>query len=138
MGSAFKGQLGAEAQIEEATKQGQGSMATERQEPHMVVKDRVLIYMEEQGHRCLKRKLDFDSPRTLEAAGKLGITFEDCLKRCVLSSTLSSPRSEFFTPGADSRVAQLGYDRHCLKIHDTILSVYKLRKKTSSCCRTWL
>ena len=44
-------------------------------------KDRTLVYLEHNGIRDTKHVLDFNSPRTKEAALQLGLTFEDCVKR---------------------------------------------------------
>ncbi len=45
------------------------------------LKERSLVYIEHNGIRDSKHILDFNSPRTKEAAVQLGLTFEDCLKR---------------------------------------------------------
>ncbi len=42
---------------------------------------RVAIYVEHNGTRFVRHRLDFNSPRTSEAAAQLGITFGDCVKR---------------------------------------------------------
>jgi hypothetical protein len=46
-----------------------------------VAKDRVVMYVEHNGSRYIRHMLNFDSPRTAEAAAQLGITYEDCLKK---------------------------------------------------------
>ncbi len=44
-------------------------------------KERIAVLLESNGNRFIRQRLNFDSPRTSEAAAQLGITFEDCLKR---------------------------------------------------------
>ncbi len=46
--------------------------------------DRVVAYLECDTGRTIRHRLDFDSPRTVEAAAQLGITFEDCAKKYAL------------------------------------------------------
>lgn len=43
-----------------------------------------ISYIEICGGRRIRHKLDFNSPRTAEAAALLGITFEDCLYKLVI------------------------------------------------------
>ena len=43
--------------------------------------ERKVVYSEKQGQEVVRHILDFDSPRTKEAAAQLGITFEDCVKK---------------------------------------------------------
>jgi len=49
----------------------------ERENSH----DRIAVLIESNGSRFIRYRLNFDSPRTAEAAAQLGITFEDCMKR---------------------------------------------------------
>ena len=42
---------------------------------------RILLYVEYNKGKPIKHKVNFDSPRTAEAASQLGISFEDCRKR---------------------------------------------------------
>ena len=37
-------------------------------------------------------------------------------------------KSEFFTKGIDERVAQISYEHHCTKVHETIKEVFRLRR----------
>ena len=39
----------------------------------------IIYYREEYNGKLVKRKLDFDSPHTKEAAAQSGVTFEDCI-----------------------------------------------------------
>ena len=43
--------------------------------------DKTISYYEFNAGRKIKRKLDFNSPRTSEAAAQLGLTFKDCLTK---------------------------------------------------------
>ena len=43
--------------------------------------DRFIYYIEYESGKRIRHKLDFNSPRTKEAAAQLGITFEDCVKK---------------------------------------------------------
>ena len=45
------------------------------------IKERIVNYVEHNGSRLIRHKLDFNSPRTSEAGAQLGITFEDCVKK---------------------------------------------------------
>lgn len=45
------------------------------------VKERLVSYVEPAGKRPIRHLLNFDSPRTKQAAGQLGICFEDCIKK---------------------------------------------------------
>ena len=49
--------------------------------PPEEVKERIVVLVEHNGNRYNKERINFDSPRTSEAAAQLGITYEDCLKR---------------------------------------------------------
>ena len=46
-----------------------------------MIKDKLIIYIEEQQSKVAKYKIDFNSPRTAEVAAKAGISFKDCVKR---------------------------------------------------------
>ena len=46
-------------------------------EPDVAGKSRIAYFFE----NSMKHALDFDSPRTKDAAAQLGVTFEDCLKK---------------------------------------------------------
>jgi hypothetical protein len=83
-------------------------------------KERVAVLVESNGSRFIRYRLNFDSPRTSEAAAQLGITFADCLKR---------PKENFFVPGVDEKIAQLRYDHHCLRVQDSLKSVRDLRNE---------
>jgi hypothetical protein len=50
-------------------------------DPHYLIKDKVVIFMEEFQSNYSKYKVDFNSPRTIEVAKKAGITFKDCIKK---------------------------------------------------------
>jgi len=41
-------------------------------------KDKILVYLENCNGHMMRRKMNFDSPRTKEAARQLGIRLEDC------------------------------------------------------------
>lgn len=43
--------------------------------------DQIAIYMDTSAGRCIRYRVNFNSPRTIEAAKELGITFEDCIKK---------------------------------------------------------
>ena len=43
------------------------------------VQDQVLCYYEYDAGRRIRRKLNFGTPRTTEAAAQLGVTFADCV-----------------------------------------------------------
>ncbi len=83
-------------------------------------RDRCVLFVEHDGARYVKHMLDFGSPRTAEAAGQLGISYEDCIRR---------PKMEFFVPGVDAKIAQLRFDHHRLRVQDALLSVHRLRQE---------
>jgi hypothetical protein len=43
--------------------------------------DRTLYYIEFEAGRKIRRKVDFNSPRTTKAAAQIGLTFDDCIKK---------------------------------------------------------
>lgn len=43
--------------------------------------DNIIYFTEDTENRGAKNKIDFNSPRTQEAAAKLGLTFSDCVKK---------------------------------------------------------
>ena len=45
--------------------------------------DKCLYYNEWNAGKETSHKLDFDSPRTMEAAAQLGINFDDCLPKYI-------------------------------------------------------
>jgi len=76
--------------------------------------------MESNAIKCSRIKIDFNTPRTQEAASQLSISFKDCVKR---------QKSEFFEETTDERIAQLAYERHCMRVADNIKEIYQMRRE---------
>ena len=46
-----------------------------------IKEERVIYYTEYDLGKLVKHRLDFNSPRTKDAAARLGLTYEDCIKK---------------------------------------------------------
>lgn len=52
-----------------------------RPSTHDLSEEKLVFYVEQVRGHYYRHKMDFNSPRTLEAAAQLGITYEDCIKK---------------------------------------------------------
>jgi hypothetical protein len=61
-------------------------------------REKVMTYMETSQGAVVKHKLDFNSPRTLQAAEELGFTLEDCQRKYVFVVRHRAGRSRSLRP----------------------------------------
>jgi len=96
-----------------------GSVAATPDSEDQNYTNKKILYFLDKG---LKHQLDFNSPRTISAAVELGITFEDCIKKC---------KEDFMSSSIDSRLCKLKYEHHCRRVLESLKSVYELRENRS-------
>ena len=47
----------------------------------IIYADKTVVFLEQVNGKVVRRKIDFNTPRTREAAASVGITYEECVKR---------------------------------------------------------
>lgn len=83
------------------------------------MKEKKIIYLEKQKNSCIRFEINFDTPRTQEAARILGLKFDDCIKK---------PIRQFSILGVDERVIKLRYVNHLNQIEKNIKEINIIRK----------
>ncbi len=80
----------------------------------------------------IRHTLNFNSPRTREAAATLGILFEDCKMRYRPRFIFDRTKAQFISETADRELAELRYRRHRKKVSENIRRVSDLRRELST------
>jgi len=107
--------------MSQRTKRKMSSCSMKMNSQHFLVAD-----IEESNGRTKKIRINFDSPRTFEAANLLGIKLEDCIEK---------PKEEFYNPDVEERIAELRYNYHKKGVQDKIRSLVKLREELAKVSR---
>ena len=47
----------------------------------IVYSDKTISFLDQVNGKYIRRKINFNTPRTKEAAAKIGITYQDCVKK---------------------------------------------------------
>ena len=76
----------------------------------------------QKGRKYKKHLLDFESPLIAEAAAKLGLTYDNCLKKA---------KSEFYKIGENAELAKQHYKYHVRKTEEHLQAIYELARELS-------
>ena len=75
--------------------------------------EKVIIYTDKGGKKV---RLNFDSPRTISASTRRGISFEECVRKYIRYIYTYRNRNEFFKKGIDDKISSLRYKHHLTRI----------------------